>query len=474
MSGLSGLSGTNTTAPGPTGRQATLASAAIALAALFTLADMLSHRHGFALVAAALVMLHVALRWSWIRFNARVMLFAALLAGFGFLATGGTGETLALALSRALYLPALLAVMAVLRVAAQRSRQVGVAARFVIEQPPARRYAFLAAGAHLLGILLNIGGYQLLLGIALGQRTTPAASARAAEIRARRIACAVVRGFNATLLWSPVGLAVNLLIPLMPELDWLAYLPYGLVMLAVFTALGWAFDRMGPRPVSPLPPPQRKGAWPAIFALLGLVAAISGCAAMLDAAVGIPMRAAILMVIPVMALIWVLLTEAGPAPGKARSLAAQTRRALPVSANEICLLGASGFLGLIVAQMIPPDDVRAMVQALSLGPGMVGALIALTITALSLTGVSPMISGSACAGAVIAAGLAMPEPMLMVATLGGWVAAAMLSPMTSTVAIAAAETGHPASVVGWRWNGAFTLTFLALVILSLLIWERLI
>ncbi|WP_083194791.1 hypothetical protein [Pararhodobacter sp. CCB-MM2] len=462
-------------APSPIGSdgRSRIAAAAIGAAALFTLADMLSHRHGFAVMAGALVLLHVALRWPAIRFNARAMLLAALLMALGFLASGGTADALALALSRALYLPALLAVMTVLRVAAQRSRQVGVAARFVVQQPPARRYAFLATGAQLLGILLNIGGYQLLLGIALGQRDAPAASPRAAEIRSRRIACAVIRGFNGTVLWSPVGLAVNLLIPLMPTLDWLGYLPYGLAMLAAFTLLGWGFDRMGPRPAAPFPPPAGEGAWSAILALLALVLAITGSAAALDAVAGIPMRAAILMVIPLMALLWVLLTEDGPAPGRARSLAAQTVRALPGSANEIGLLVASGFLGLIVAQMIPPEAVRDLVNLLSLGPGRLGALVAITITLVSLAGISPMISGSACAGAVIASGVAMPEPMLMVATLGGWVAAAMLSPMTSTVAIAAAETGQPTSVVGWRWNGVFTLSFLGLIIVALLIWERL-
>ncbi|WP_370223736.1 hypothetical protein [Pararhodobacter marinus] len=451
----------------------TLAAGAIGFAALFTLADMLSHRHGFAVMAGALVLLHVALRWSAVRFTARAMLLAALIMASAFLVTGGTVDGLILALSRALYLPALLAVMTVLRVAAMRSRQVGVAARFVVHQPPGRRYAFLATGAQLLGILLNIGGYQLLLGIALGQRDAPGATARAVEIRTRRIACAVIRGFNGTVLWSPVGLAVNLLFPLMPTLDWLAYLPYGLGMLALFTFLGWGLDRLGPRPVGSVPTPERKGAWPAIAALLALVLAITGSAATLDAVTGMPMRAAILLVIPVMALLWVLLTEDEPGGARVRTLGSQTVKALPGSANEIGLLVATGFLGLIVAQMIPPEAVRDLVGVLSLGPGSLGALIALVIPLISLLGVSPMISGAAFAGAVIASGVAIPETMLMVATLSGWVAAALLSPMTSTVAIAARETGQPTGVVGWRWNGMFTLCYLGAIIAVLLVWERL-
>ena len=459
--------------PGPDSR-ARLAAAAIGIAALFTLADMLSHRHVFAVMAGALVLIHVALRWEAIRVNSRTMLAAALVMALAFLATGGTVDGLILALSRALYLPALLAVMTVLRVAALRSRQVGLAARFVVQQPPARRYAFLATGAQLLGILLNIGGYQLLLGIALGQKDAPGASARAVEIRTRRIACAIIRGFNGTVLWSPVGLAVNLLFPLMPTLEWLGYLPYGLGMLVLFTLLGWGLDRMGPRPAAPFPVPERTGAWPAILALLALVLAITGTAATLDALAGIPMRAAILMVIPVMALLWILLTEEGPVPPRVQSLGSQTVRALPGSANEIGLLVATGFLGLIVAQMIPPAAVRDMVGILSLGPGSLGALVAVFIPIISLLGISPMISGAALAGAIVASGVGMPEPMLMVATLSGWVSAAVLSPMTSTVAIAARETGQPNSVVGWRWNGMFVLCYLGLMIVTLLVWERLI
>ncbi|MCW1935001.1 hypothetical protein [Pararhodobacter zhoushanensis] len=450
-----------------------LAAVALAAAAGLTLADMLSHHHVFATAAAMLVIVHVGLCWPRIRTNARIMMAAALGLALIFIATGGKGADLALALSRAMYLPALLAVMAVLRVAAQRSEQVEVAAQFVVQQPPARRYTFLATGAHLLGILLNVGGYQLLLGIALGQRGAPEQSARAAEIRNRRIACAIMRGFNATVLWSPVGLAVNLLLPIMPTLDWFGYLPYGLTMLVVFSGLGWAMDRMGPRPLVPFAPPARDGAWAAILALLALVLAITGTAALLDYVFAVSMRAAVLMVIPVMALLWVMLTEKGPVGAKTATLGQQTLRALPDSANEIGLLAASGFLGLIVAQMIPPDAVRGLVQALSMGPGVVGALITVMILGLGMLGLSPMITGSAFVGAVVGAGLPMPEPMLMVATLGGWVGAAMLSPMTSTVAMLATATGLPSSVVGLRWNGVFALTFQAMVIVTLLVWQML-
>ncbi|WP_118138334.1 hypothetical protein [Oceanicella sp. SM1341] len=452
-----------------------LPSRASALALLggtaLTVIDLLTGAHAAALAALGLVLLHVLLRWRILRTNARSMLGLAAVLATGFAATGGTREELALAASRALYLPALLAVMTLLRVAARRSARLGVAARCVTDQPPGRRFALLAAGAHLFGILLNVGGFQLLLRTALEQRA--GGDGPAARIRSRRITAAVMCGFGATLMWSPLGVAMNLLIPVMPELDWLDFAPFGLAMVAGFVGLGWLFDRAGPRPRSQprqAPPPGAAGA---LLSLVLLLLAITGSAALCERLLGVPIRAAVLLVIPPAALVWVLITEPGPGRRNLASVSAAAFRALPESVNEICLIGATGFLGLIVAAALPADAVRGVVSWLGLGPGPLSALVVAGMVLASLAGLSPMISGTALAGAIVGAGIDMPQPMLMVATLTGWTGAMMLSPVTATVAIAAAATGQSAATVGLRWNGRFTFTYVALLVLILLAWGTL-
>ena len=54
-------------------------------------------------------------------------------------------------------------------------------------------------------------------------------------------------------------------------------------------------------------------------------------------------------------------------------------------------------------------------------------------------------------------------PMLILATLTGWSASMVISPVTATVAITSAELKQPASVVGLKWNGLFVLCFVALL-----------
>lgn len=450
-----------------------ISATALLAATGLTLIDLLTGHHGIALVATALILLHVLPKLRQVRLTGRLMLVAAITMSSIFLVSGGAWADIALAASRALYLPALLAVMTLLRVATQRSRVVATAAHFVIDQPPSRRFLFLATGGHIFGILLNIGGLQLLMGLALAERDKAARSPEIAEIQGRRITNAVLRGFGATLLWSPVGVAINILIPLMPNLDWLEYAPYGLGLVVLFVGLGWVFDRFEPRAKRAFVAGRHEGAGIALCAIFALLAAITGSAAMAEAVFGLPIRAAILIVIPLMAIAWTFLTDPRRPAANIGLLARESFCALPRTVNEVCLIGSTSLLGLVVAQMIPPEAVRGLVGALNLGPGPLGCVIVLVMTLLSLIGLSPMISGTVSAGAILSANIAMSEPMLMVATLCGWAGAMMLSPATASVVIAAGASRKSTAQVGLGWNGKFTATFLGLAMIILLVWDRL-
>ena len=455
--------------PASPGRLSTIASAALLGGTVFTLADLFSNNHLFAGIAITLIVCHILMRWRHVRTNAKVLLLLAALSGALLVLTGGDPGSLALAASRALYLPALLAVMAILRVAAMRSNIVSTAAHFVVDQPPSRRFALLASGSHIFGILLNLGGLQLLLGIALAERDRAAPSPDIAEVQGRRIANAVLRGFAATILWSPVGLAINMLIPLMPTLGYVSYLPYGLGLMVVFFALGWVFDRLERRPRRNFTPSPHKGAALAMAALLGLLLAITGLSALAEAVVGIPMRAAILIVIPAMAVIWVLLTEGRSFSGNLKSLARDGFRTLPDSTSEICLIGASAFLGLTVVEMLPAEKLRMLIEHVSIGPGVIACIIILLMTLVSQLGLSPMIGALLCSGAIISSGIDMPELMLMLALMCGWSGSMLLSPFASTLAIATGMIGKSPRDVGLRWNGLFILTYYVIVMTALLI-----
>jgi hypothetical protein len=204
-------------------------------------------------------------------------------------------------------------------------------------------------------------------------------------------------------------------------------------------------------------------------ALLGLLIAITGLSALAEAVIGIPMRAAILIVIPSMAVVWVLLTEGRPFSGNLTSLARDGFRALPDSTSEICLIGASAFLGLTVVELLPADQLRLLIENVSLGPGVIACIIILLMTLVSQLGLSPMIGALVCSGAIISSGIDMPEVVLMLAVMCGWSGSMLLSPFASTLAIAMGMTGKSAREVGLRWNGPFILTYYAISMTALLI-----
>ncbi len=468
-----------------------LASAALSGATVLTLIDVLSGYRPFALAAMALILAYIALCWPRIGTGPRLMLGVTVLVTLFFLLGPGSARGLADAASHALYLPTLLAVMTILRVAARRSAEVDAVAHFVVSQPPGRRFAFLATAGQLFGTLLNLGGFQLLLGIALARNKAPkpappapdpdkaAMEAAIAEIQQRRITNAVLRGFTAMILWSPLGVAINLLLPMLPNTGWVDYAPIGIGSMAAFLLIAWLVDRFERRPISAALARSRaaradtdtrvRGAGRAMLMLAGLLVAITGSVALAEALLGVSIRATILIVVPLAALGWTWLTDPMPALPAMAATAREGFAALPASAAEICLIGSTAVLGLVLVQMLPAEAMQALFAQVRPGAGLVCGAITLVIFLASLIGITPMITATVLVGSVLAAGIAVPEPLLMFSALLGWAAAMTVSPVTATVAIAAADTGRSPGEVGLRWNGPMVMIVLACGVLATLL-----
>jgi hypothetical protein len=442
-----------------------VAAVLILSVAVLVFFDMMTGVRALSLAALALVLVYILTGWRRLRTNTRVLLGMALAVTAVYVARDGSLDQFILSASRAMYLPALIAVMTLLRIAAQRSSMIGRAGYYVVDQPPSRRFLLLAGAGHLFGILLNIGGFLLLMNIAQQTRKASTAPPAVATIQERRITTAVLRGFAATMMWSPVGIALNILLPILPGLSWVDYLPYGLAATFAFCLLGWAFDRMEPRPRGPLMPKTGLGSAASLMGLVALMVTITGSAALAETLLGMPLRAAILLIVPSFAFGWVLLTRT---PGEtiaaaAGWLATEAGIQLPNAANEICVMTASGYLGMLIATLVPSDDLRAFILWSGLEGGTLAVAIGATIVVTSLMGVNPMIPGTVLVASVVAAGLPISNTLLLLAVLTSWAVALVTSPMTSTIAIASSVVGKPPSVIGFRWNGAFALTFFALV-----------
>ncbi|MCK5749606.1 MAG: hypothetical protein KAH44_25550, partial [Oricola sp.] len=150
-------------------RRETFSAAFLASASVLVLVDKVSGRHSVALVALVMVLLPVVTSWRRIGGLSRLMSALAIIATLAFALTGGTLAAFLLAASRALFLPALLVMMTILQASAQNSEPVARVARFVVDQPPSRRFAMLTIAGHIFGMLLNLAGFRFLLAVALDQ-----------------------------------------------------------------------------------------------------------------------------------------------------------------------------------------------------------------------------------------------------------------------------------------------------------------
>ena len=439
-----------------------LSAICILAAALLSLIEILT--------AMALVACYVLLGLRRTGFAARLMLGAAVVATLAYLILGHPANALAGVASRAAYLPALITVLLPLRIAAMDSAMVDQAGRFVVYQPPARRFALLATGGHVFGVLLNIGGLLLLLHVALrGPLATP--DDRVAQIQIRRITNAVLRGFGANIFWSPLGLGLNLLLTLVPALSWTEFLPYGLTASIVFVGLGWVFDRLQSPSGRQTNPKESAGRPWGLLGLLAVLAAISGGASVLEIGLGLPLRGAILMIVPLFAILWAAVAgPSGRSPGRAiAALVAQTQKQSPGMVNEIAIIASAGYLGLVVALLIPSEAVTQFALMTGLDGARLACVLSLLIFTTSIVGLNPMIAATVCVSAIVAAGIDIPPPLLVLATLTGWALALIVSPATSTVAITSSAVSQTPATIGLRWNGAFCLGTLAVAMIGFLV-----
>ncbi|MEC7762149.1 MAG: hypothetical protein VX874_09610 [Pseudomonadota bacterium] len=432
-------------------------------ALVLTFVDLVTGQHAMAGPALVLVLAFVLVGWRTLKPNARIMLAMSAAAVIGSILVGVSWAEFSVIASRTMYLPALVAVMTVLRVAAERSPLVTGAGHYVVEQPPSRRFGLLAIGSQIFGVLLNVGGFLLLMNIALRTVKATAPNERVREIQARRVTNAALRGFAPGIYWSPLGVAINLLLPIFPALSWLEFLPYGLAALVFYIAVSWVFDLFEPRAKSAKPVRSTKGRVQDLLALVMTLVVIAGAAGLAEVLFGIPLRAAILVIVPSYAMIWMLVNRDTLGTGGAlRHLGGESVRLIPRSTSEICVMTASGFVGLTLAAMVPASVVEAVVLGSGLSGGMLASAVAVLIFALSIVGISPVITGTLFVAAIAQVGIDMPDAMFVLAALIGWSCAVIVSPMTATIAIASGVLEKPASEVGLKWNGMTALAILVI------------
>ena len=425
-------------------------------------------------VAAPALVAYIALEWPRLRGNARFLVAACVALGLYAGFSTGAWRKVSDGLAASCFYPAFLAALSFLRDAAASSPMVDRAGRYLVEQPPGRRYAALTFGGHVFGILLNLGGLALLASMLKQTNTLAAAGGDQSrfELREKRMTLAVLRGFHSMAMWCPLSITMALLFSLTPGAHWSEYAPYGLALTAVFLALGWVFDYVQFPRGRAAPANDDPGGWKAALAMLAQVTAITVIALLLEELTGVKFTIHILVVVPLFALGWLMLQNAmlGPVQSIGRSLATLVERSklgFPSYANEVTLFATAGFLGAMTPLVVREDALVAVITNLHLTPAMLSVAIVLVIAALSVVGINAMVTVTMLVGALAHAPATGLSPLKLVFVIvGAWSLSNGMSPLNSSMVLLGGVMGKPSETITIRWNGVFAAMTLVLFCLA--------
>ncbi len=360
--------------------------------------------------------------------------------------------------------------LSALRDAAETSRLVRACGRHLVSQPPGRRYAALAAGGHVFGIILSYGAIDL-----LGAMVTRAnAAAPAAPVRARRMMMAVFRGFCVMNCWSPLNVMTAVVATAVPAAPMHLLLPAAFAVAMGMLALGWAEDRLlwrrRPEPIATAPADR---GWAVHLRLVALVALVMALAEATGAALGVGLVSAVTLVVPAVALAWVAVqargaarlgAPGGPAAPFGAVLGRRARRFVaraPAFRAEATVLGASGFMGVALGGALSGAGLASLLGGLPplALPLAVPPLLMLT----GQIGLNP-IAVVALLGAAVPhpAALGVPPAVLAFACMLGWELGVGVTPMSAS----AITTARWLRVSPWQvstiWNASYSAAALLL------------
>lgn len=413
--------------------------------------------------------------WPRLARVAKVMLMVALVLALVAMFRPGGVELLATAASRFTFLPAFIAMLSLLRAAADQSKTTAEAGALLVRQPPGRRYLALTMGGHVFGILLNLGGLALLIDMTRKANTLQSGfgDPNVVEIRTRRMTLAVMRGFACIALWSPLGVALNLLLTLVPDLSWFDVAPYGFIAALGFMGLGYLFDRMEyPAPTRPPAQGDDQSGLRAVGILIGHIVLLSTITLVVEVLTVLSFQAVLVNVVPLYAFGWLLWEyRANPRPVSAGrfvldSFSAGINR-WPTQANEISIFAASGVMGVVLAALVPREALSEAILALGASAGVLAMIITAIVMMLGMLGINPLVSCSILAATLSTMTLPLSHANMVLALGGAWTIIIGFGPVLSLMVIVSGLVGRQPREIAFLWNGRFSVTAMALWLVAL-------
>ena len=452
----------------------------VGAAVCLTLVAAFAGLGGLKPLAAAAMLLWVLVNLTLTTLTERIFLGVATAAAIAVVAvTPGPAHVLLQALERANLLFAFVISLNFLRDAAQSSVAVRRAGHYLIAQSPPRRYAALTLGAHVFGIVLNLGALNMLGALVRRSNTLAAAGGdpNIVRIRAQRMTTALVRGFCAMLMWSPMGISVALTLSLIPSLTWFDIGPPAAACAFAFLAIGWVIDRLDWPPALRRAPPRTVPPPPArdVLPMLGITVILVVGVLATKLVLGSTILIAVMTAVPLMALVWIGLQYRR---GGARLMAAAVGRRLRRHAMghmaqarpEAMVMISAAFMGVALATLIDVGGAMTWLAAQGASPAWLAIAVFAAIVLAAQLSISPIVGATIMGLAV--ANLdppVLPPLALALALQTGWSLAAVTSPYSGGMLLLARVVGErPLSIQ--LWNLKYAAVCSALVALGFFIW----
>lgn len=387
------------------------------------------------------------------------------------------------ALGQAAFLAAFIQLMALLREAAITSPAIRACGAWLTRQPPGRRYIAMHNGGHFLGVLLNFGAMSLLAPLIQQGIDASGAPDDIKRIRERRLLSAILRGFSWIVLWSPTTVTQALLAGMFAQVDVVKMMIGGFVIAMVMGLVGWAEDtlrwkrtaaqlranRQGQEEVLPLP---GKSA----LHLLIIFCVLAGTAALIREVLDVRTVYALMMTTPIGLVGWAYVQARSKAPG-VESVGAKLfhvfDEALPNGARESATLGASAFLGVALAVIVPEAAIQPLVDLATVDPALFLVALPIIVIISCQFAVTPIVMvvflGTAISHLEV---LPVDAAWTAVALSTGWALSMTGSPFSAVALLLGRITGSTPQQITWQWNGPYTLIVIGVLAVLLTILSR--
>lgn len=414
-----------------------------------------------------------------------LMTVAALLSAAVLWKLPGEWDVIRRSFDQSGFLIAFILVLKLLEKGATTSRAILACGHYMTQQPPGRRYAALTLGAHVLGVIVNLGTVSLLAPLVLRGVWHEDPRDPADEIgmaKERRQLCALLRGFAWMVIWAPTAIAPAVLFTLIPGIDHVRVILLGIMVAVIMLIVGWIEDRIRWRPFRrrliaegrlpahlPEPFPGRD-----FLSLLAVCLVFAGLTMLCSRLGDVAIVPGLMLAAPVVAFGWVLSQNLDA--GLPAALAATRRRAgemageaLPQSAPIAMTLGMSAYIGVAAAALVPAAELAEAVGIDRLPQWLFLAALPVLLVMVGHLAVSPIMM-AVFFGSILGAVPHLPaDPTLVALALScGWALSMTATPFASVVLLTAQATGIPTTTLTWRWNWAFALA--AEAVLALVFW----